>query len=335
MSFANRAGKISMLNIGLIFLVCVAVTSVWLLGWFSERRPWADVTGWNNVPDADRPVDSATLDDEPYVRWLGHSGFVIRWHGVTLLLDPNLSDHCTVSRRIMEIPSALNDIGPVHVLISHAHFDHLNQDTLVSIPEVTSIHIPSGSEIFLDRINREATRIVPVMKGTTCEIEGLRITPVRAAHNGNRFHPLRSQFDAVGYMIQSPDGTTLYYAGDTAYDNGWAELRETYHPDIAILPIGAYAPRIPLKFHHLNPEEAAKAAVELGVKKVIPCHFGTFTLSFDRPSSALPRFSKAAKQNNIAWSMPVFFSDTEHVDLVKLVRTAGDRRPYLAKEGYP
>jgi len=327
MSFANRAGKKSMLSISLIILVCAAVVSLWLLGWFSDRRSWEEATGWNRIPAAERPDESFVVEDEPLIRWLGHSGFVMRWHGVTLLLDPNLSDHCTVSKRIMDIPPALNGIGPVHVLISHAHFDHLNQDTLVSIPELASIHIPDGSEVFLERINRDVTQVVPVKKGTTYEVGALRITPVRAAHNGNRFHPLRSQFDAVGYMIQSPEGTTLYYAGDTAYDNGWDELRETYRPDIAILPIGAYAPRIPLKYHHLNPEEAAKAASELGVKKVIPCHFGTFTLSFDRPSSALPLFAKAAKLKKLTWSMPVFFSDTEHANLIKLIRTAGTAVP--------
>lgn len=294
-----------------IIFVLLAAGSIGLLGWYGPRKSWEESTGWNRINPALKPDQHEPTDREPWIRWLGHSGFIIRWHGTTLLLDPNVSDHCTVSKRIMEFPPLFDTMGPVNVLISHAHFDHLNQDTLVMIPEIESILIPDGSEIFLNRIDRESTAISPVHKGKYYQVGNLLVTPVRAAHNGNRFHPLRSKFDAYGYMIQAPDGMTVYYAGDTAYDNGWKEFREKYHPDIAILPIGAYAPRIPLKYHHLNPEEAALVASELGVKKVIPCHFGTFTLSFDRPASALPRFAKAIKEQDVPWEMPQFLSERD------------------------
>lgn len=290
----------------LIALAVLLITAIGLLGWFAKRQDWTVTTGWQSLPAELRPDSQEPLADEPWIRWLGHSGFVIRWHGETLLLDPNLSGHCTVSKRIMNLPPALDALGPVHALISHAHFDHLNQQTLVDLPHLSTILLPAGSEVFLNRINANTTRIVPITQGASYVLGDLVITPVAAAHNGNRFHPLQSRFEAVGYMIRSPQGTTLYYAGDTAYANPWSNLREQYHPDIAILPIGAHAPRIPLKFHHLNPEEAVRAASELGVRKVIPCHFGTFTLSLDRPNAALPRFARAIRQTSLTWQMPVF-----------------------------
>lgn len=296
------------LSMGLLVVAVIVATG--LLGWFSPRRPWSETSGWSRIPEALRPAEF-TIEDEPWIRWLGHAGFVIRWHGVTLVLDPNRSERCTVSKRIMQLPPVLDQLGPVHALISHAHFDHLNLDTLVAIPELESVLIPGPSEVFLDRLDPERTKIVPGQTGVVYQIDSLRITPVRAAHNGNRFHPLRSTFPAVGYMIQSPRGTTLYVAGDTAFDNGWEELREQFHPDLAILPIGAYAPRFPLKDHHMNPEEAARAAMALGVKKVIPGHFGTFTLSFDRPDSALPRFARAAFDQGVAWTMPIFLTEAD------------------------
>jgi len=290
-------------------LSVIILGSLWLLGWLSPRSSWQEATGWNRIPHSLHPVTQSAMPDEPWIRWLGHSGFVIRWHGTTLVLDPNVSDHCTVSKRIMEFPPRFDDMGSAHVLISHAHFDHLNQDTLVSLTGLESVYIPAGSERFLNRIDRKATKIIPVQLNTAYQVGNLTITPVHAAHNGNRFHPLQSQFDAFGYMIRSPEGTTLYYAGDTAYDNGWSELRDAFHPDIAILPIGAFAPRIPLKYHHINPEEAVAAALALGVKKIVPCHFGTFTLSFDRPYQALPRFAESMSGQNISWEMPQFLSE--------------------------
>lgn len=304
-----------------IVLVAIVLGGLWMLGWLGSFKTWQEATGWSRIQHAQRPNGEAAIDDEPWIRWLGHSGFVIRWHETTVLLDPNLGERCTVSRRIMELPPKFDLMGPVHVLISHAHFDHLHQDTLGMLRELTSILIPEGSEVFLNRID-PAVSITPVKQELTYIVGNLRVTPVHAAHNGNRFHPLRSKFDAVGYMIQSPSGTTLYYAGDTAYDNHWDQFRERYHPDIAILPIGAYAPRYPLKHHHLNPEEAAAVASELGVKKVIPCHFGTFTLSFDRPDSALPRFARAIAETAVPWAMPEFLSDR---DVNVMAADAGSR----------
>lgn len=289
---------ISFLAVGLLW-------ALYLLGWFSAPRPWQESTGWDRVDPALLPGPYEPGDNDPWIRWLGHSGFVVYWHGTTLLLDPNLSKRCTVSRRVMQVPAFDGTPTPSSALISHAHFDHLNQDTLVSLKGLRDVFVPRGSETFLDRVAARGLAVKPVDIGASFVVGSLRITPVRSAHNGNRFHPLRSRFDAIGYMIQAPDGRTLYYAGDTAYGGmDWDSMRDRFHPDIAILPIGAYAPRIPLKYHHLNPEEAVMAAERLGVGRVIPCHFGTFTLSFDRPQSALPRFAAAMRGQAFAWSMP-------------------------------
>ena len=290
----------------------IAVAGMWHLGWFSARSEWQEASGWNRIPPELRAIHpGVTADHDPWIRWLGHSGFVIRWHGTTLILDPNLSERCTVSKRVMQPPPAWPDVGPAHVLISHAHYDHLNQDTLVTLGGVSSILVPAGSETFLDRIDTNRVEVVPVELDTAYMIGTLRITPAWAAHNGNRFHPLRSRYSAVGYMIQSPGGRTLYYAGDTADHHRWTEWRERFHPDIAILPIGAYAPRYPLRFHHLNPEEAVQAAMAMGVRRMIPCHFGTFTLSLDRPGHALPRFARAAGRAGLDWSMPELLTEND------------------------
>jgi len=243
------------------------------------------------------------LDEEFTLDWLGHSGFVLRWAGQTILLDPNTSARCTVSRRTMELPADIAAVGRADaVLISHAHYDHLNVDTLKRVPEIGFTAIPAGAEIYLAE-SADHTRPRPVRVQDKITLGPLEIFPVPAAHNGNRFHPLQSRIPAVGYVIRSPT-RTLYYAGDTALHNDFAAIRDRYHPDVAILPIGAYSPRIPLKWHHLNPEEAVQVAQQLGVKTTIPCHFGTFTLSFDRPSAALPRFAAAAQKQNLAWVMP-------------------------------
>jgi glyoxylase-like metal-dependent hydrolase (beta-lactamase superfamily II) len=110
-----------------------------LLGWFTPPRRWETATGWDRIPyparaarpDASLAPPRFAADEEFTLDWLGHSGFVLRWAGQTILLDPNTSTRCTVSRRAMELPEDIARVGAVDaVLISHAHYDHLNVDTL-------------------------------------------------------------------------------------------------------------------------------------------------------------------------------------------------------------
>lgn len=272
----------------------------WHLRWFLPASGWESATGWNRVPAADRPhsvgAEAFTLD------WLGHAGFVLRWEGVTLLIDPNTDAWCTLARRHFASPSPLPDRVDA-VLISHAHYDHLSTRTLDRVAGIGVTLLPAGSEAYLTDAERRHVHPRPVALHEAVRIGPLEVIAVPAAHNGNRFHPLASRTGAVGYIIRSP-ARTLYVAGDTGLRNGFAALRDRYRPHVAILPIGAYLPSWPLRLYHLSPEDAVTAAGRLGVESVVPCHFGTFTLSLDRPSAALPRFAAAARAAGLAWRMP-------------------------------
>ncbi len=281
------------------------VFAVYLLGWFSQPRRWEHATGWDQIVASQRPeIVSRTVPGGPDVFWLGHSAILLRWGATTLFLDPNTDASCTVSRRVLEPAASVAKLGTVDAaLVSHAHYDHLNVATLSGLADLREIVIPRGSEVFLDGSLRG--HAVPLGLGESHRVGEITVTAVPAAHCGNRFHPLRSRYLAVGFVIER-EGLAVYYAGDTARHNDFARIRNTYHPAVAILPIGAYAPRFPLRRHHLTPEEAVAVARELGVAMAVPCHFGTYTLSFDRPHHALPRFARAAAEAKQAWVMPAF-----------------------------
>ena len=298
--------------IGLLLLAGVALS--WHLDWWSSRRDWRQATGWTEIPAAELPASEprgSELDPDsgqPRIEWLGHSGFVIRWLGRTVVIDPNVNDWCTLSSRVLKVPSDLAAIGPVDaVLVSHPHFDHLDLPTLRRIGEVNgglgSLIVPSGSEGYVDRPDLSAEAIVPLRAGDSVRVGPLEVIAVAAAHNGSRLHPFASERLALGYILRSAQ-FTLYYSGDTGGSAPFAAIRDAYHPQMAILPIGAYLPRFPMKYYHLSPEEAVAAAAVLEVETVIPCHFGTYVLSLDRPSWALPRFARAAKARGVSWRMP-------------------------------
>ncbi len=324
----------------IITLTCTPALalSAGFLGWLSPPRDWQLATGWQKIPTTLRPSSShlwTGSPSAPTLRWLGHSGFLVEWRGERLLIDPNTSSRCTVSRRVLSNSIVASDLGHITAaLISHAHYDHLDLPTLAAVPTLDQIVVPTGSEHYLD--DRPGTQIHSLTPGESLRVGELEIIAVPAAHHGNRFHPLASRQLALGYVLRAGDDA-IYYAGDTGFGDHLEDIAGNYRPRAAILPIGAYSPRWPLAKLHLNPEEAVKAAEVLGVEAVVPCHFGTFTLSLDRPSWALPRFARAAHAAGLRWVMPMLNGggDLPRNENVLAHRTVSLRRPSRRDAGAP
>lgn len=277
------------------------------VGWLRAPRPWQEATGWDRIPLAERAGFALRWDgaagEAPVLDWLGHAGFLVRWHGARILLDPNLSDFVTLSPRRMERLLDAAALGAVDaVLISHAHYDHLDDATLAALPAVGALVVPKGSEGFVSGVRRDA-RIVGLAPGERARFGQVEVIAVPAAHNGNRYHPLASTYQANGYVLRA-GADAIYVAGDTGRRNDFEAIAREHHLRLAILPIGAYSPSFPLRRYHLSPEDAVEVAQRLGVSEVVPYHFGTFVLSLDRPDAALPRFAHAARAAGLAWTMP-------------------------------
>lgn len=284
-------------------VVLFAVHTGWL---FPGPSAWPAATGWLSAPGAPAPSSRVSLAPGEVLGlyWLGHAGFLLEWRGTRILLDPNLSHRCTVVPRILEAPATPAELGAVDAaLVSHAHYDHLDLPTLEGVPRLGAVVVPRGSEGYVQELAASGAEVVGLVPGESLSVGALQVTAVPAAHNGNRHHPLASRKLAVGYVLRAGE-TAVYFAGDTGFGPHLAAIGRAYRPRLAILPIGAYAPRWPMRFYHLSPEEAVAAAQALGRPLVVPCHFGTFVLSADRPSSALPRFARAAGRAGVDWLMP-------------------------------
>jgi L-ascorbate metabolism protein UlaG (beta-lactamase superfamily) len=101
-----------------------------------------------------------------------------------------------------------------------------------------------------------------------------------------------------GYVLRHRSHV-VYHSGDTGYFSGFQEIRERLYPQIALLPIGAYRPDS-FRHHHLSPEDAVRAFLDLKAQRLIPMHYGSFSLSEEPIDEPLPRLLKAAEEAGIA-----------------------------------
>src|SRR4029434_10433326 len=109
-------------------------------------------------------------------------------------------------------------------------------------------------------------------KGGSQTIAGLRVTMTDARHSSGFVEQGQMVYmgEAAGYVLRLEDGRAIYYAGDTSLFTDMRLIGELYRPEIAFLPIGD-------RFT-MGPEAAARACALLGVRQVVPMHWGTLTL---------------------------------------------------------
>jgi L-ascorbate metabolism protein UlaG (beta-lactamase superfamily) len=112
-------------------------------------------------------------------------------------------------------------------------------------------------------------------KGGGVDVLGSRVTLTHANHSSS--YESSYAGESCGFVVETPDAPTLYFAGDTNVFGDMALIRRIYAPDVAILPIGDH--------FTMSPREAAVAAELVGAKRVIPSHYGTFPLLTGTPES--------------------------------------------------
>jgi len=227
------------------------------------------------------------------VWWLGQSGFLIKWKGKYLLLDPYLSDSLSVKYqhtdkphvRMSELVIAPEKLNFIDIVTSsHNHTDHLDAETLMPILKnntAIKLIIPEANRTFVvDRIKCDIDFPIGLNDGLSAELEGFKITGLPSAHNAVERNE-KGECKFMGYIIQF-GGYAVYHSGDTMLFDGLEEILKVYHPDIAFLPINGNKPERKVA-GNLNPEEAAKLGKAIGAKLVVPHHYHMFEFNTEDP----------------------------------------------------
>lgn len=213
------------------------------------------------------PVDLGTIE----MTFCGHATFAFKTpSGKHIIVDPYLSGNPACPENLKH---------PKHVdaiCLTHGHGDHLG-DTVALAKEFDApcyAIIEVGAWLGKQGVKK----VVAFNKGGSTDAAGVRVTMTHAVHSSGI--PDGDQMvyggEAAGLIFTFENGVKIYHAGDTCVFSDMKLIGEIYKPDIALLPIG--------DFFTMGPEEAAYAVRLLGVKTVIPMHYGTFPVLVGTPA---------------------------------------------------
>jgi len=252
------------------------------------------------VPNLVARID-ALPDDTNFIVWIGHATFLLRFNGVFWLTDPMLSERALLPKRISPpaiTKAELADLdGEINVIISHNHYDHLDEDTLRALPDHARIFVPLGLKALISTFHDGPIRELDWWQAH--DIGGTVLTCLPSQHWSRRIGQSRNATLWASYMIETPE-KVIYFAGDSGYFIGYREFGRKFEDiDYALLPITAYHPRWFMHYAHLNVDEALAAFKELKAKYFLPTQWGTFHLGDNPPGFPMFELDQKIRQMDL------------------------------------
>lgn len=243
------------------------------------------------IPFVAKPLPPAPPTEGVTATWIGHATFLLQTPTANILIDPVFSERVSPfswigPRRVHPPGVALAALPRIDlVLLSHDHYDHCDFATLRYLAQHHRPRViaPLGHRALL--ASTGLTDVVELDWWQTHATGGDRITTPHITFTPSRHWCRRRPGDTNvrlwgGFFIRA-GGRLVYFLGDSGYDDAlFREIgRRGGAPDLALIPIGAYAPRWFMRSAHMNPTEAVRVHRDIGSRLSVAMHWGTFQLT--------------------------------------------------------
>ncbi|MGE0459885.1 MAG: MBL fold metallo-hydrolase [Vicinamibacterales bacterium] len=268
------------------------LSSSWSARFLRERMAeWGQ-----DVPAAPHTPTPASWDDTAItLAWLGHATVLVNFYGLRILTDPVLFDRIGVDLGIGSLgplrlvrcalrPDELPEIDLV--LVSHAHFDHLDTPSLAAIRGMPAAVMAADTSDLLPRRFYSSVHEVrwdDSVRVATARGEAL-VRAIQVRHWGARIQ--RDTYRGYTGWVVEREGRRLLIGGDTADTEAFRAHRRYGPFEAAVMPIGAYDPWIR---NHCTPEQAVTMADAAGARLFVPVHHRSFRLSREPVTEPIER----------------------------------------------
>jgi N-acyl-phosphatidylethanolamine-hydrolysing phospholipase D len=256
------------------------------LRWQFSRNPY-DKSRAPVIPIAANDGSGlAGVEHSATFTWVGHATFAIHDGADVILTDPHFGPRAMIPARLAPPGVPLTAVPrDAFAVISHAHYDHLDAYTVDALPASVQWFVPLGlGDWFRER---DRPNVVELDWWQSAVRGRWTITCLPSQHWSRRIGIGTNRSLWCAWLLASGE-RRYFFAGDTGYFGGFAEYGRRFGPiDVAMLPIGAYAPRWFMRWQHMNPAEAVQAHIDLRAKTTLAMHWGTFDLT-DEPADLPP-----------------------------------------------
>lgn len=257
-----------------------------MLKWrFSDSRPQYTDKENSYLPEV-KPLTADYINShDNFIAWIGHASVIIKSAGRVILIDPVFGDIPFIKQRRASAALSYADAGRIEggitVLLTHNHYDHLDSESIKSLPSGTEYIVPAGlSEEILDITDGNVKELD---WWSEAYIDGIKIVFLPSQHWSKR-GPFDTNRSLWGSFLIDTGRKKIFICGDTGYSKVYAEIAARYPGiDYAFMSTGASQPRWFMHYSHQNEKEAISGFKSLRAKKIIPIHWGSFSLG-DEPA---------------------------------------------------
>jgi len=278
-----------------------------LMEWFSERegaKPASMLP--EQVPDLrefEKPAEQTKLI------WLGHSTFLLNIDGTIVLVDPVFSGYASpvsfTAKRFQPSVLSLEALPEIDVvLISHDHYDHLDQSSIEYFSKKQTLIIsPLGVGVHLKRWGIPADRIIEKDWWETHTFNGIEFIATPAQHFSGRDGFNNDETLWASWIVNSTQ-SRLFYSGDSGYDIHFKQIGERYGPfDLSIMENGQYDKA--WSAVHMFPAETLQAHLDVNAEYLMPVHWGMYELAFHTWYEPVDTLFRLAREKDVTLVTPI------------------------------